>query len=369
MAWVEALLTKAFIEQGASDVEGFKALEKSFSHQHRGKQSHSHFMRPVCQTTPRAASPKEATVIEDPDSEPSFPIITINGRSDSMPKPQLMKRSSSREGGGEAPSSFSPQLGGKEIGKGANKEKGKKAAAKSVKSPKIGTETPTKHHSRRSTYNSEFRNPFSPVSPGGRKEPPLANKGNIFTFMPYLHFETDGRRQEMQEAIKRAEMTMQTPKPRLMKASTYDEMMIRAHLATSTVSLHVRRTLDQSFYHNIDTRSRDNDQVVYRYQLRSKEVDDSDFDPKVVMVDQLWMWILGKDLIVTSFPQRWQQPKNDPLNVLDSIIEDINSKTRDPVKSVYDLAMIITNRCSGVFSRHRMGDDEYQFLDMFESSM
>lgn len=81
------------------------------------------------------------------------------------------------------------------------------------------------------------------------------------------------------------------------------------------------------------------------------------------------MWILGKDLIVTAFPQRWQQPKNDPLNVLDGIIENINSNTRDPVSSVYDLAMIITSRCSGIFDRHRMGDEDYQFLDMFESSI
>lgn len=81
------------------------------------------------------------------------------------------------------------------------------------------------------------------------------------------------------------------------------------------------------------------------------------------------MWVLGKDLIVTSFPQRWQQPKNDPLNVLDSIIEDINSRTREPVNSVHDLSMIITSRCTGVFNRSRMSEDDYQFLDMFESSI
>jgi hypothetical protein len=131
--------------------------------------------------------------------------------------------------------------------------------------------------------------------------------------MPYLHFETTRRRQEMQEAIKRAE-TMRLPLCRLGKAQTYDEMLIRAHLNTSTVSLHVRRTLDQSFYHNIDTSSRDTDQVVYRYQMRTKGEGEA-IDPKVVMVDQLWMWVLGRDLIVTAFPQRWQQPKNDPLNV------------------------------------------------------
>jgi hypothetical protein len=49
MSWVEALITKHFIEDSAKDVEGFKALEKSFGQQHRGPTVHSHFMRPLCQ--------------------------------------------------------------------------------------------------------------------------------------------------------------------------------------------------------------------------------------------------------------------------------------------------------------------------------
>ena len=47
----------------------------------------------------------------------------------------------------------------------------------------------------------------------------------------------------------------------------------------------------------------------------------------------------------------------------------MNAKTRPPMKSVYDLAMLITTRCSGVFDRHRLDSEEYQFLDMFESSI
>ena len=370
MAWVEALLTKTFIEQGANDVDGFKALERSFSHQHRGQKSHSHFMRPLCQSTPRAQTILDSNV-EDAVIDQGPPVIVINGRSDSQaqgsPKPPIKKRSSSREPKVDA--SRPSQVAGKENAKAVQKEKGKKPAPKGVKSPKVGTETPTKHRNRKASYPFEPHKPSqSPMSPRQRDHV-QTNKGNIFTFMPYLHFETNNKRQQMQEAIERAErMVSQVPSRRFEKADTYDEMLIRAHLATSTMSLHVRRTLDQSFYHNIDTHSRDVDQVVYRYQLRGQDVD-PDCDPKVVMVDQLWMWILGKDLIVTSFPQRWQQPKNDPLNVLDSIIEDINSKTHDRVKSVYELAIIITNRCSGAFSRHRLGDDDYQFLDMFESSI
>jgi len=73
--------------------------------------------------------------------------------------------------------------------------------------------------------------------------------------------------------------------------------------------------------------------------------------------------------VITCFPQRWNQPKRDPLNVLDGIIEETNAKTRPPVHSVYDLAMLITSRCSGMFDRHRLDVQDYQFLDMFESSI
>jgi len=91
--------------------------------------------------------------------------------------------------------------------------------------------------------------------------------------------------------------------------------------------------------------------------------------PQIFMVDQLWMWVVSKELVITAFPQRWEQPAHDPLNLLNGIIEDINAKTRPPVKSVYDLAMLITGRCSGVFDRHRIDEENYQFLDMFESSI
>lgn len=192
--------------------------------------------------------------------------------------------------------------------------------------------------------------------------------------MPFLHYETDERREQMAQAIKRASCGQEA-----LHHALPDEMLIQAYLK-GTPQLHTRRTLDQFFYHGIDTSDRDRDQVVYRYCKRRN------LEAKIFMVDQLWLWVLGKgkyrqsekgmselilttDLIVTSFPQRWQQPKNDPLNVLDGIIEDMNAKTRPPITSVYDLAMLITSRCCGMFDRHRMDDENYQFLDMFESSI
>lgn len=76
-----------------------------------------------------------------------------------------------------------------------------------------------------------------------------------------------------------------------------------------------------------------------------------------------------KDLILTCFPERWNQPKRDALNLFDGVIEDINSKTRPPIRSVYELAALITDRSSGTFDRHQWSRDEYRFLEMFEMSI
>jgi hypothetical protein len=72
--------------------------------------------------------------------------------------------------------------------------------------------------------------------------------------------------------------------------------------------LHLRRTLDQSYYWTLkSTRNRDRDQVVYRGTSPRKELMHSGTHvkygceqcqintrkiPRLVMVDQLWLWIL-----------------------------------------------------------------------------
>jgi Mg2+ and Co2+ transporter CorA len=293
ISWIEDLLAKVFIEEGADDVEGYMDLQQSLSYQHGGKLAHSRFMTPACRITTRAQKSADDELSEDATTEQGPPEIIINSRTD--------------------------------------------VESKTGRATKPGR-----------------RNPSRQVS-----------NSNIFFCMPYLHYETDSRRCEMHGAIKRAELLKNGIHS--TKAITYDEMMIRAYLVTQNSSLHVRRTLDQSFYHNIDTQTRDRDQVVYRYQLKRNKADS--IDPKIFMVDQLWMWTLGKDLIVTSFPQRWQQAKNDPMNVLDNIIETITSRRREPVRTVHDLAMTITECCLAVYDRLCVGDNAFQFLDMFESTL
>lgn len=351
MSWVETLVTKHFVENRARDVEGFRLLEKSFVQLHRGPTLHSHFMRPLCQRMPPTGSHSSLSEATDDSQKeisdhpaPSTPLLEIT------PPQEVVTPTRAAE-------------------KRKTDKKIEKRGGKEVETPEKSKDSPQSSGAKR-----QGKNPRPEASPhgrrGGRRPPPrnrpstnraprkMEQSGKIVLYMPYLHYEFHEQRKEMSDVIKR---TLSKP-DQACKGRTSDELLIQAYLQSSH-NLQIRRTLDQFYYHAISTEHRDVDQVVYRYTKKKNK------DVKVFMVDQLWMWIISDDLIITSFPQRWKQPKNDPLNVLDGIIEDMSSKTRPPVKSVHDLAVLITARCSGVFDRHRIGDEDYQFLDMFESSI
>lgn len=351
MTWVETLITKHFIENSASDVEGYKALEKILGQQHHGPTVHSHFMRPLCQRM-------QPTGKDIPPSDRSNDANEEAKAGSEMPTPTIIlpDQENAPIGNQKAPTNNSEKkpIATERKTKNAYKSRGNNPGSKS-----------TGDSSRRETGNLRVNTKRKADHQSPRAGTPIGKrtvrKGNIVLFMPYLHYETHQKRKIMSKAIKRATTASDRACSR-DSDSTCDEMLIQAYLH-STHNLHIRRTLDQFYYHAISTEGRDTDQVVYRYTR------DRGREKKVFMVDQLWLWILADDLVITSFPQRWEQPKNDPLNVLDGVIEDMNSKTRPPLKSVYDLATLITGRCSGVFDRHRLGDGDYQFLDMFESSI
>ncbi|KAI3326879.1 hypothetical protein HD806DRAFT_374406 [Xylariaceae sp. AK1471] len=343
IAWVETLLAKSFIEAGHRDIESFKALEKCFDQEHRGPFAHAHFMRTFCHRIP---SPRS----DGPDKKEEKSLTTLSE------EPSELSTKSSQSG--DIPTPRKPaDVQDNSTPKSETKKKGK--------AEQIAERHPKKHKRAKGSPGNPPQRQDSAASGGSAFSLSLpwdtarhtASNGKIVVFMPFLHYETDERRQMMSNAIKCVRGGR-----RLIENSSRDTLLVNAYM-NSSPPLHPRRTLDQFFYHGIDTSARDTDQVVYRYCRRHR------IETKVFMVDQLWLWIIGKDLVITCFPQRWDQPKNDPLNVLDGIIEETNAKTRPPIQSVYDLAMLITSRCSGVFDRHRLDDQNYQFLDMFENSI
>ncbi|SPN99130.1 related to ankyrin repeat protein [Cephalotrichum gorgonifer] len=373
IAWVETLLAKTFIEGDFSDFEGFKALQMAFDQEHRGDRAHAHFMRSFCQRI--SAPPPEGPMRRETDKNP----LVVVSEEPAPPEESTANGGSAPPGSPRPPSQPPSPNPGDKTPRGEPKKK-KKGAQIAERHPKHkrGNGPPGNPQPPKSTKSWPRLSP-SATWESAKLSP---SNGKILLFIPFLHYETDARREKMAAAIG----DVRNGKPIPENASP-DVLLVNAYL-NNTPPLHPRRTLDQFFYHGIDTSARDRDQVVWRYCKNQKQ------EPKVFMVDQLWLWVLGTgkgisraihlllrsftlsmltspaiDLVVTCFSQRWDQQSQDHLNVVNGIIEETNAKTRPPITSVYDLAMLITSRCSGLFDRHCFCRPEYQFLDMFDSSI
>ena len=315
LAWAEMVITKMIVEGGPIDNAGFQSMLRIFGQQqHRGTQAHSRFMRPLCQIhgddysrrTPKFSLSKPPVAPSRTSTSTFEDTLTLNGKL-GIPDP----------------------------------------ATSNPVTPQAMTASPTP--TRRNTAQPQ----------DGCK-----SKSIGVLFMPYLHWETNSNRQLMRDIVR---YVMEGRGPAHRVGSSRDECLIRGYLRHAT-DLHLRRTLDQFRYHNINTDKRDKDQVVYRHHTRSKA--SSKKDPKIFMVDQLWIWVFDS-IVLTCFPERWNQPTRDPLNLFDGVIEDINSSTFPPVRSVQDLAAAITNRCTGSFDRHEWGyeDIDFMFFEIFELSI
>lgn len=134
-----------------------------------------------------------------------------------------------------------------------------------------------------------------------------------------------------------------------------DERLLRENIHRDH-PLHPRRTLDQYYFPTLeDTTSRDRGQVVYRATKRTSNVYDDRGDPRLVMVDQLWLWILDDsmikrpffehfsankhllDTVISSFPTRWGQAEHDTHKALRLRFEDDAT-----IRSVYHLGANIS---------------------------
>ncbi|OAL26254.1 hypothetical protein AYO22_04432 [Fonsecaea multimorphosa] len=195
----------------------------------------------------------------------------------------------------------------------------------------------------------------------------------VVLMMPYLHWETDRNRAALTQTLREpVDSTHALDDTELSKVAK-DRLLIHGYVGEST-DLHPRRTLDQFKHHSTRTDHQDTDQVVYRFCKKKRK------KLKVFMVDQLWL-IAFDNLLISCFPERWRQPHRDPLNLFEGVVEDINSTTRPPVRNVFELATVITERCTGLFDRQywdngdrrdnneTLDGDDLLFAEMFELSI
>lgn len=161
-----------------------------------------------------------------------------------------------------------------------------------------------------------------------------------------------------------------------------DVRILRDHLFQNP-PLHMRRTLDQSYYWKLpNTDRRDQDQVVYRETQEGKHLSRT---TRVVMVDQLWMYILDDsecpllslltscnvlETIITSFPRRWGRNKPDHSGVHKRIRARLDHLRVGQVQSIYDLALLIMDQCSTVFfDLTKPVDERPEVLDIFSNAL
>ncbi|RYP00330.1 hypothetical protein DL766_007159 [Monosporascus sp. MC13-8B] len=155
--------------------------------------------------------------------------------------------------------------------------------------------------------------------------------------------------------------------------------------------LQIRRTLDHYFYsHLASTSRRDGDQVVQRYTSGFVDV-----DPKMFMVDQLWLWVLDDDTVISCCSLRWDSwatgqtspmssnqsgpegpttwddfviRENDPLNVHQAITGYLKKVRRESITDVEDLCRVITSACLNAFD-HYETPNEFHFFDFVEHAI
>ncbi|KAI4925496.1 hypothetical protein J4E85_007375 [Alternaria conjuncta] len=167
-------------------------------------------------------------------------------------------------------------------------------------------------------------------------------------------------------------------------------------------ALHIRRTLDQYYYHMLDnTKERDMDQVVSRWAENTK----AEARHNILMVDQLWLWSTHQKAspskaqdkaseirtsreqmgmnngsypeeepqdhyVISCFPSRTGtgQHAHRVMDDLRLLVLDPTHRKRHPIRKPEDLTSRILETCCSVFDR-LLDAEPLRFFQMFEESV
>jgi hypothetical protein len=181
-------------------------------------------------------------------------------------------------------------------------------------------------------------------------------------------------------------------------ANCRDKKLLKKYLHNE-VPLHPHRTLDQYYYWIRNTsKNWDRDQVMYRSTTPGGF---HEYDPhigkwpqhdgqgittemgcddcranirrtsRLVMVDQLWMWILNEQTIITCFPDKYgARPQTDTSSVHNRIRIRLQNAHQNQICSVFELALVIFDECSStLFDRVTTCNEQPQVLDAFSEAI
>lgn len=181
------------------------------------------------------------------------------------------------------------------------------------------------------------------------------------------------------------------PVPYRIDKSSLEAKLIWQYLGCEP-PIHFRRTLDQFGYPNLrSTVARDDDQMLWKRTRKPARIDDqlreyleaTNDDPEgteptefmdgnVLMVDQLWLWIVDRKTIVTFFPNQEATTSEGKLleqtNLHSSIYNELNGDLARRFETAGDLAALIMLHATTVLLDRTLHRD-LQVLRIFEESI
>ncbi|THC99661.1 hypothetical protein EYZ11_000822 [Aspergillus tanneri] len=208
-------------------------------------------------------------------------------------------------------------------------------------------------------------------------------------YIPYLHWDTYWNLLQRRKAIEqRLRQGRSKPVPDSISKASIESKLIWEYLG-SEPPIHIRRTLDQFGYPNLrSTAARDDDQMLWK--RTKKPIDPSDkpgelsplhnedrspksfMDGKVLMVDQLWLWIVDRGTVVSFFPKQEATTAESKLyeqtNLYNSIYNELNGDLARRFETAGDLAALIVLHAVTVLLDRTLHHD-LQVLRIFEESI
>jgi hypothetical protein len=181
------------------------------------------------------------------------------------------------------------------------------------------------------------------------------------------------------------------PVPGRISKASLEAQLIWTYLGCEP-PVHFRRTLDQYGYPNLrSTVARDDDQMLWKRTRRPARIDEqlreylnstqddpdnSDvgvfMDGNVLMVDQLWVWIVDQKTVVTFFPEQEATTSEGKLfeqsNLHSSIYNELNGDLARRFETAGDLAALIMLHAVTVLLDKTLHHD-LQVLRIFEESI
>ncbi|KAL2672658.1 hypothetical protein Neosp_013372 [[Neocosmospora] mangrovei] len=210
------------------------------------------------------------------------------------------------------------------------------------------------------------------------------NSKGVVLFMPYLHWDLEEEIEKLKKVLKKKFFLLGAPET--MKVQDAKAMVKKAGLngteklywmyLDQKSPLHVRRTLDQFYYHTMpNTDERDRDQTALRH-FRKQEESEEHFKPVLTMVDQLWMWVLPEigrspPTVITAFPQRCNRMTSSTSKNMTVLVGNIIERAQElAVRTSGELAEVIASECSRIYLDATSDrKPPIQFLEIYNTSI